>query len=127
MYVNSEQILKKYKRKYPWAPYELRAMGIVSMKKYSGLHSYGDAPAMVGLEGVEEWFKEGERHREGNKPAIIHPKGEKLYFRNGKEYDPVNTPEKRKKQINKLTAKKSSKQKERENVLKEFVSEMLKI
>ena len=50
--------------------------------------------------------------------------GEKEYWYNGKEYDLI-PPEIQKKRIEKLTPKKSSKQKRREDLLKEFVCEVL--
>ena len=156
-----EELLEKYKRKYPGVPYEIyddfSDFSIIS-KKNGKAHSYDDAPAIISQYNLgrrrrkiiqEEWYKEGELHKENDNPAIIASSGHKewwykgklhrendkpavimdtrrkLYFYNGKEYDPTDTPEKRKKQIEKLTSKKSSKQKQREDLLKEFVAEIL--
>ena len=143
-----EELLEKYKRKYPGVPYEISRYykAIIVSKKNGSLHSYNDAPALVSLGGKETWGKNGKLHRENDKPASVHPDGKKFYYYNGefhrendkpaiifpngkkyyfyhgKEYTPTQI---QKKQINKLTAKKTSKQKQREDLLKEFVSEVL--
>ena len=139
-----EELLKKYKRKYPGVPYEPAfSIGIVSNKngkehsygdapsiiftnkdkvwhKNGKIHREGDKPAVVYRIGVKKWYKEGELHRENDKPAVVYPNGRKEYWFNGVKYLP--NP---KEQINKLTPKKSDKQKQREDLLKEFVIEML--
>ena len=151
-----EELLKKYKKKYPGVPYEIYSLynAIVS-EKNGKLHSYIDAPAGVNLnkngkivseewyyedklhrendkpavvysDGKKFWYYNGRTHRENGKPAVIFPNGRKEYWYHGEEYDPTDTPEKNKKQIEKITAKKSSKQKEREKLLKEFVKEIVK-
>ena len=147
-----EELLEKYKKKYPGVPYERTSIRIKS-KKNGKLHSYGDAPAIVYDDGSELWYKEGKKHRENDlpayiqigeiekkrkewwyngkvhrendKPAVVYDDGTKEYWYNGKEYDLTDTPEQNKNQINKITTKKSSKQKRREDLLKEFVVEML--
>ena len=122
-----EQLLKKYKRKYPGVPYEIEGTGGIVSQKNNKFHSYGDAPAYVSLyDEAKQWCKNGKLHRENDKPAVVYPNGEKKYFYNGKEYDPLYTSEKQKKQIERLTPKKSKKQKQRENLLKEFVKEIVK-
>ena len=145
-----EELLEKYKRKYPGVPYEIsRPSFIYTINKNRRYHSFNDAPAIVWFNGEKKWFKkgklhrendkpafiysngtkvwyyEGKRHRENDKPAIIDSRGNKRYYYHGKEYDPTDTPEKRKKQIKRLTPKKTSKQKTREDLLKEFVVEVL--
>ena len=65
-----EELLKKYKRKYPGVPYERTSIRIKS-KKNGKLHSYGDAPAIVYDDGSELWYKEGKVHRENDLPAYI--------------------------------------------------------
>ena len=126
-------------------------VAIVS-RKDKKIHSYGDAPAYVnffnnskqwfkdgklnrendkpaiiyfksGMTGwrIKEWYYEGKRHREYGKPARMTKSGDvKEYWYEGKQYNfgPKD-------QINKITTKKSSKQKEREDLLKEFVCEVL--
>ena len=148
-----EQLLEKYKRKYPGVPYEIEDDYYVVSKKNGKEHSYNDAPAIIYTSGTEEWYKEGKRHRENDKPAVIYPDGKKAwyfegklhrendkpaifypigtrfypdgvkkYYYHGKKYTPTESTKKR---IERLTTKKSSKQKQREDLLKEFVSEML--
>ena len=93
-----------------------------------GLHREDDRPAIIRPnEGGEEkeWWYNNKRHRENDKPAIIYSNGKKEYWYEGKKYN--ETPEIQKKQIEKLTAKKSSKQKQREDLLKEFVCEIKSI
>ena len=145
-----EELLEKYKKKYPGVPYEVPSKTDVKIvsKKNGKEHSYGDAPSIVYTDeakhwhkkgkrhrendkpaiiipnGIKKWYKEGELHRENDKPAIIWANGEKEYWYNGKEYDLI-PPEIQKKRIEKLTPKKSSKQKRREDLLKEFVCEVL--
>ena len=140
-----EQLLEKYKKKYPNVPYEIGSYGKIISEKNGKLHSYGDAPAIAIVwpdekqwyrngklhrendkpavinSNGKKWWYEGELHRENDKPAIIWSNGEKEYWYHGKEY---SLPEQDKKQINKLTTKKSSKQKQREDLLKEFVNEI---
>ena len=123
-----EELLEKYKRKYPNVPYERTKNyfpNYIFSKKNGKFHSYNDAPSIVLLDGKEEWHYEDKLHRENDKPAVIHPNGIKTYFYHGKMYNILYNSEKRKNQINKLTAKKTSKQKQREDLLKEFVSEVL--
>ena len=167
-----EELLEKYKKKYPGVPYEIKYRGAIASEKNNKLHSFDAAPAIVFRNGLKEWYKEGKLHRENDKPAIIGPDGEKLWYKegkrhrendkpaviwydgtkcwfnedklhrendkpaiiwangekeywyNGKEYDLI-PPEIQKKRIEKLTPKKSSKQKRREDLLKEFVCEVL--
>ena len=113
-----EKLLEKYKRKYPGVPYKINLYSIISQKN-NKLHSYGDAPAEVGVDEGKSWYKEGKLHRENDKPAVIYDEakqwyyhgklhrendkpaiisleGEKSYYYHGKEYDPTDTPEKRK-------------------------------
>ena len=164
-----EELLEKYKKKYPGVPYERMYTTYIFSVKNEELHSYGDAPAIVYKDeekrwykegkvhrendkpavisdgtkewwykdkrhrendkpaviysdGAKQWWYEGKAHRENGKPAVIFPNGRKEYYLNGKQYVPS---EESIKQINKLTTKKSSKQKQREDLLKEFVNEML--
>ena len=125
-----EELLKKYKKKYPGVPYEIVfgtafRSAIISRKK-GKFHSYSDAPSVITEKGKHvEWHKDGKIHRENDKPAIIWSNGTKFYFYHGIEYDPTNKPEYQKKRIEKLTTKKSPKQKQREDLLKEFIVEML--
>ena len=129
-----EELLEKYKKKYPNIPWEIGEdfENIIS-KKNGKLHSYNDAPSSIYIDIWSEigkvtdkyWHKEGKIHRGNGKPAIISKDGTKYYYINGKEYDPTNHPEFIKKQINKLTVGKSSKQKTKEDLLKEFVVEVL--
>ena len=141
-----KELLKKYKRKYPGVPYEIYGATMIVSKKGQYWHSYNDAPAIIFLDGEEEnWYKNGKRHREDDKPAVIHSNG-KIWYKNGKRHRENDKPafiwsngekeywyhgeeyvlfEKNKKQINKLTPKKSSKQKQREDLLKEFTKELL--
>ena len=150
-----EELLEKYKRKYPGVPYEiLSPYNAIISDKNGKLHSYIDAPAAVFLHertktkkeewhyegrlhrendkpaviwdnGTKYWFYNGRLHRENDKPAVITSKGKKEYWFHGKQYDPTDTPKQNKNRIDKLTAGKSSKQKQREDLLKEFVVEML--
>ena len=164
-----EELLKKYKKKYPGVPYERMYTTYIFSVKNEELHSYGDAPAIVYKDEEKRWYKEGKVHRENDKPAVIYSdgmkewwyedkrhrendkpaviysdgtkqwwyegkthrengpaviwsNGRKEYYLNGKQYVPS---EESIKQIKKLTTKKSSKQKQREDLLKEFVNEML--
>ena len=122
-----EELLEKYKRKYPGVPYEISRYykTIIISEKNGRLHSYNDAPAVVDLNEIKTWIKNGKRHRENDKPAVVYPDGRKFYFYNGVSYEPKDKPEFIKRQINKLTVGKSSKQKTKEDLLKEFVNEML--
>ena len=151
-----EELLEKYKRKYPGVPYEISDYQgrdyqgpIILSKKDGKVHSYNDAPSGIDLDGRKTWGKNGKRHRENDKPAIIHPSGAKAWFINGKphrendkpavvyssgekkyyyhgeEYDPEANPKKQIQKINKLTPKKTEKQKQREDLLKEFVNDLL--
>ena len=126
---SEKDIFKIYKRKYPNVPYELSTASVIS-KKDGKLHSYDDAPAIIQIAGpdmvIRVWYKNGSFHRENDKPAFIHPNGKKEYWYEGKEYDPrLDTHKKQTQRINKLTSKKSSKQKTREDLLKEFIVEVL--
>ena len=112
-----EELLEKYKRKYPGVPYEIASNYgdfIASRKDYK-FHSYDDAPAVISRDDSKKfWYKRGLFHRENDKPAFISSTGEKEYWYNGEEYFPFQ-----KKQIEKLTPKKTKKQKRREDLLKE--------
>ena len=48
------------------------------------LHSAGDEPACIFVEGTKWWFCHGLRHREGGKPAIECPDGAKQWWINGR-------------------------------------------
>ena len=165
-----EELLEKYKKKYPGVPWEMEKDQdiykkydefYIFSKKNRKTHSYDDAPAVVFETGTKEWRKngklhrendkpaviwgpgswdnkggkewwyEGKRHRENDKPAIIYgigtKQGIKEWWYHGEPYDEpaIKLSKQKKQRINKLTVKKSSKQKQREDLLKEFVCEML--
>ena len=130
-----KELLKKYKRKYPGVPYEISNLVTIISKKNGKIHSYNDAPAYIQIAGYDAdgniaftkfWYKKGLFHREDDKPALIFQDGRKEYRYEGKEYDPkLNTHKAQKKHIDKLTPKKTEKQKQREDLLKEFVSDLL--
>ena len=145
-----EKLLEKYKRKYPGVPYERSNFPTISSRKNNEFHSYNDAPAIVytdeakfwyykgkkhrendkpafiDSDGAKYWYYEDEPHRENDKPAVIYPNGRKEYWYKGERYYPFN-PEEEKKQIKRLTPKKTKKQKQREDLLKEFVCEIKSI
>ena len=145
-------LLEKYKKKYPGVLYEIYKSknkykeGIVSLKD-GERHSYNDAPAYITARfTTENWYKEGKLHRENDKPAVVNNEGDKSWYYEGKLHRENDKPayvtwngfkaywyhgkryyleDDAEKKIEKLTTKKSSKQKEREDLLKEFVSEVL--
>ena len=132
-----EELLEKYKRKYPGVPYEIHGLynSIVS-EKNGKLHSYIDAPAAVLLhtsgkiiseewhyedklhrendkpaiiysDGTKYWCYNGRIHRENDKPAVITSKGKKEYYYYGKQYDPTDTPKQNQKTDKQINTKKN--------------------
>jgi hypothetical protein len=47
------------------------------------LHSFNDQPAIIGTNGVSEYYKDGMLHRDGDNPAFVHTSGYQVYFTNG--------------------------------------------
>lgn len=51
--------------------------------KHGKLHRANGKPAVVYLNGDEEYWVDGVRHREGGEPAIVHANGDKKWFHYG--------------------------------------------
>ena len=134
-----EELLKKYKRKYPGVPYERSSSMAIGSDKNNVLHSYNDAPAIIytdgakfwyykgrkhrendkpaviDSDGTKYWYYEGEPHRENDKPAVIYPNGIKEYWYKGERYY-LFSSEEDKKQINKLKQLKNLLNKKQEKI-----------
>ena len=50
------------------------------------IHRDGDEPAIIYVNGNQEWYKKGEIHRDGDLPAIIYSNGEKAWYKNGNHH-----------------------------------------
>jgi hypothetical protein len=47
-------------------------------------HSIDDLPAVIKLNGNQEWYKEGKQHRDGDLPAVILSNGSQCWYKEGK-------------------------------------------
>ena len=114
-----EELLKKYTKKHPGVPYEIKRKGeketgliagldnkpikvkrtlhydYIISKKNNKLYSYGDAPASIGLinDRLErKWYRYGKLHRENDRPAIIWISGLKEWWYKGKRHRENDKP-----------------------------------
>lgn len=56
------------------------------------LHRDGDQPAVIHLDGTQEWYMFGLRHRDGGQPAYIGANGTRVWYRSGRYYRPDGLP-----------------------------------
>jgi hypothetical protein len=56
------------------------------------LHSCGDNPAVIKLDGTQLWYKNGKYHRDGDKPATIGFDGRKTWSINGQFHRDSDKP-----------------------------------
>ena len=51
--------------------------------RHGKLHRDGDMPAIVHSDGSQEWYQHGELHRDNDLPAVIRPSGSQKWYQHG--------------------------------------------
>ena len=57
--------------------------GIQRWYKEGRYHREGDQPAIIWANGIQYWYKEGKMHRDGDQPAIIFVNGTQRWYKEG--------------------------------------------
>ena len=50
---------------------------------YGKLHSVNNLPAVIYINGYQEWWRNGKRHRNGGLPAVVYANGDQEWWHNG--------------------------------------------